>query len=106
MQQQTINFEQPRPYIAVHFPDAEQAENLARVSKNIAPHVLAFFAARKPGDEFRMNDLADYVRGALPFVVVESAGRIMRDLRTAKALNYEVVSRARSLYRVLEMEAA
>lgn len=81
--------------------DAEQPAQLERVKANIAPLILAWFEGKKPGDEFYLNDLTDFVRKSLPSVAPDSAGRIMRDLKRAKAVNYKV-DRARSLYRVTE----
>lgn len=107
MTQLAINFEPPRPYIPVRHADDEQAAQLARCGKSIAPHVLAFFATKQPGDLFTMNSLTDFVKSQRPSGVVESAGRVMRDLKTKKkALNYELVSRHMSLYRVLAKEGA
>ena len=77
-----------------------QTENLARVSTAIRHHVVAFFSARQHGDEYHLRDLEKYVEeksGGSP----ESPGRVMRDERRAKRIDYEVVDRSKSLYRVV-----
>lgn len=93
-----------RPVIAMPLFDTGQAEQLERVGESIAPLVLAFFATKQPGDLFTMNSLTDYVRARRSLGVVESAGRILRDLKRKGELNYELVSRSQSLYRVLALE--
>ena len=106
MQQQTINFEQSRPFIPVPLADLEQAANLKRVSANIASLVLVFFAARKPGDEFHINDLIRFVWRSLPYVVGDSPRRVAHELKKQGLVNYELESRSKSLYRVLAREVA
>lgn len=108
MQQQAINFEQQqhRPFVAMHFPDEEQAAQLERCKAKIDPLVLAFFATKQPGDEFHINDLTRAVWRTAPHVAADSPRRVMAALKDGGRLNYELVSRARSLYRVAAMEAA
>ena len=95
-----------RPVVVMPLFDDQQAAELARVKAKLDPLVLAFFATKQPGDLFTMNSLTDFVKAQRSSGVVESAGRVMRDLRKKKALNYELVSRSQSLYRVLAVEAA
>lgn len=101
MQTETLSH---RPVVPMPLFDAEQPAQLARVGESIAPLVLAFFTTKQPGDLFTMNSLTDYVRARRSLGVVESAGRILRDLKRKGELNYELVSRAQSLYRVLAVE--
>ena len=95
-----------RPTIALPLFDAEQPAQLARVKASIAPRVLAFFAAKQVGDEFHVNDLTRFVWEVFPSVAADSPRRVMAALKAEKLLNYELVSRTDSLYRVAEMEAA
>lgn len=76
-----------------------QAQNLQRVSANIAAYVLRFVCERGVGAEFHMSDLTNYVRN-LTGIAPDSAGRILRDLRQRGAIGYEVVSRKDSRYRI------
>lgn len=95
-----------RPTIAMPPLDLEQLMQLARVKAGIAPRVLAFFAAKQVGDEFHVNDLTRFVWEVFPSVAADSPRRVMAALKAEKLLNYELVSRTDSLYRVAEMEAA
>lgn len=95
-----------RPTIAMPLFDAAQAEQLERVRVAIDPLVLAFFAARRPGDEFHVNDLTRHVWRTAPRVAADSPRRVMAALKDAKKLNYELVSRSRSLYRVAAVEVS
>ena len=95
-----------RPTIAMPLFDAEQPAQLARVKASIAPRVLAFFAAKQVGDEFHVNDLTRFVWQTFPRVAADSPRRVMAALKAEKLLNYELVSRTDSLYRVAAKEAA
>jgi hypothetical protein len=79
----------------------EQQANLARVSSNIAGIVRDFCRGRldEGRAEFHMVDLTTYVN-ARSTIAPDSAGRILRDLRRHKVIDYTVVNRAQSLYRV------
>lgn len=80
-----------------------QAENLNRVSGNIAPHILRFLKDRGVGAEFRMSSLHDYINTVTGGMVAPaSADRILRDLRQKGQCNYKVINRRQSLYRIEE----
>ena len=74
-------------------------ENLERVKSNISGFVLDFVRGRE-GSTFYASELRSYVQkrhGTAP----ASPDRILRDLRQKGFLNYKVVSRSQSLYKVL-----
>lgn len=83
---------------------AIQPRELARVKSAIAKLILSFFNARPVGSQFHMADLTKYV-GAHVVIAPDSAGRILRDMRQAGELNYSVVNRRNSLYRIEEAKA-
>lgn len=95
-----------RPLIAMPLFDTEQATELRRVRVTIDPLVLAFFATKRPGDEFHVNDLTRHVWQTAPHVAADSPRRVMAALKDAGKLNYELVSRSQSLYRVAAMKEA
>jgi len=55
--------------------------------------------------EFTSNELLAFVRRTHPTVAPESPTRIMRELRDKKKINYRSVKRAKSLYRILPLDA-
>lgn len=91
MQQESFNYD----------ARAEQQAKLARVSGNIARIVADFCRGRldEGRAEFHMEDLTEFVR-ARSTIAPDSAGRILRDLRRNKVIDYTVVNRAQSLYKV------
>jgi hypothetical protein len=95
-----------RPLVAMPLFDDQQASELARVKAKIDPLVLAFFATKQPGSQFHVNDLIRFVWDREPYATATSPDRVMRELKKGKQLNYELVSRKKSLYRVLVVEAA
>lgn len=79
----------------------EQKENLNRVSEAIAKHVTAFINDHINA-EFHVDELRRYVSARVDgYVAPASPDRILRALRSSKTVNYEVVSRSKSLYRGL-----
>lgn len=80
---------------------AEQQANLARVNRNIAGIVTAFCRERlhEGREEFRMAELTTFVNERSA-TAPDSAGRILRDLRRNRVVDYTVVNRAQSLYKV------
>jgi hypothetical protein len=84
--------------------DEIQRAELARVSSRIAAAIIAFCKGRV-GAEFHADDLRSHVTACVGVAAPGSADRILRDLRQRKALDYEVVSRSKSLYRVLSVQA-
>ena len=80
-----------------------QSANIGRVNKKIAAAVTEFCQSVGVGGKFHMVDLQDFV--AVRFSIApDSPGRILRDLRKRKLLNYRVVSRKQSEYQVLSRE--
>lgn len=81
--------------------DAAQAEEVARVTSAIGGAVLAFCRARlrTAGGEFHGDDLRAYVAEHCP-CAPGSPDRILRALRRAGQLDYQLISRRKSLYRV------
>lgn len=76
----------------------DQVVNLKRVRGRIGGIVYAFCCARI-GQQFHLRELEEYVserRDGAP----DSPSRILRDLRQSGLIDYEVVSRSQSLYRV------
>lgn len=79
----------------------EHSENITRVSQVIGQHVTAFLDAHL-NQEFHVDDLRQYVSAQVGgYIAPASPDRILRDLRQKKKVNYEVVSRSKSLYKSL-----
>lgn len=83
-------------------PVADSLTERRRVAGVVQNAVLEFFRLRErnAAPEFHMGDLTRYVADRVA-TAPDSAGRIMRALAAAGRLDYELVSRPRSLYRVL-----
>ena len=84
-------------------------EERARVKSRIGSLILEFcdFRLHGYGISFHMEDLHLFVQQRLPFngrVAPASTDRILRQLRQQGLLNYKVVSRRQSLYRVVPVE--
>ena len=79
--------------------DPEQDSELERVSERIAAVVIDFFNEHGPGYEFNLHEITLYV---MQKVVCSptSPYRVMADLRKKDRLNYIVMSRKESLYRM------
>lgn len=78
--------------------DFEQHENLDRVRGKIGRAVLSFCSGRV-GRQFHADELRKYVEtNAGRYVAPASADRILRDLRQRGWIDYEITSRAGSLY--------
>jgi hypothetical protein len=75
------------------------AANLERVTNTISAAVLDF-AARHVGREFHADDLRYHTMRFVGFNAPNSAYRVMYALRKAGRLNYTLVDRRRSLYRI------
>ena len=81
---------------------SEQQKNLNRVSSRIAAAILEFCTE---GREFHADELRRHVDGCVATGVAPgSADRILRDLRKRRKLNYKVLNRKNSLYRVIPAE--
>lgn len=77
-----------------------QSANLQRVTDNIGDIVYEF-CRRHVGWHFYASKLRGFVQMRSPNIAPESPGRILRQLRIAGRVDYIVVSRAASLYRVV-----
>lgn len=82
----------------------DQTENLDRVSARIGALILDWCADRlfAGPHEFHLHDLEAHVRarvGGAP----DSTSRILRLLRSRKQLDYVVVRRSESLYRLVRV---
>jgi hypothetical protein len=78
----------------------EQRENIARVHHKIAPAIIDYFRSRNVGYVFHVDDLRRAVAARYPGCAPDSAGRIMRDLRQSGLIDYAVINRRQSLYRI------
>jgi hypothetical protein len=79
-----------------------QAANLQRVTDNIGDIVWRFCHRRWYfGCSFVMADLVAHVTAMMPLIAPDSPSRILRELRKQGRVDYIVVNRAASLYRVV-----
>ena len=95
-----------RPLVAMPLFDEQQAVELARVKLNIAPLLLKWFEGKKPGDEFFISEPTQYVWRTAPQVAPDSPRRVLSELKDDGKVNYKLVKRSESRYRVLAVEAA
>jgi hypothetical protein len=85
---------------------SEQDKELARVSSGIAKHILAFCKWKGVGATFRTSELNDFVcLRTENHVAPGSSDRVLRDLRMKRLLDYEVLSRRASLYKITRLAA-
>jgi len=91
----------PRAATPIRVPKSDDPGARALVAGRVRGSVLDFFElrVRNAAPAFHMSELTEYVRSRVP-TAPDSAGRIMRHLRDEGALDYELVSRSKSLYRV------
>jgi hypothetical protein len=79
-----------------------------RVRSRIGSLILEFYEFRLHinATQFHMDDLKRFVENRAPYsrIAPDSPGRILRQLRQHRLLNYKVVSRRQSLYQVLPVE--
>lgn len=78
---------------------AIQPRELRRVRAAIAGLILEFFEVRGIGAQFHMAELMRFVNSHM-IIAPDSAGRILRDMRQDGELNYAVIDRRKSLYRI------
>lgn len=81
-------------------PVTSDPQERARVRSRIGSLILEFC---RHNEQFHMEDLRLYVQNWID-VAPDSAGRILRQLRQQQLLNYTLVSRRGSLYRVVPVE--
>jgi hypothetical protein len=84
----------PRPS-----PPESGTESLERVSSRIGAAIVAFCASRV-GQTFHADELRAHVTRACGVVAPGSADRVLRQLRLSNRIQYVVLSRRDSLYRV------
>lgn len=72
--------------------------HLERVSNRIAPAIFDFCSSHV-GQEFHMENLVKHIREKLG-IAPDSPSRILRSLRQDGVIDYVVVNRKQSLYRI------
>ena len=78
----------------------KQDVELKRVTGRLAESIELFFTALQTGETFHAEQLHEFVTNRLgKFQSPESATRVMRSMRQAGQINYELVNRRKSLYR-------
>jgi len=77
---------------------APKDPELKRVSGRIAGLILAFRETKQAGEQWHSEDLHRFVN-RVSKVAPASADRVLRQLRKAGQVDYEVVSRSKSLYK-------
>jgi hypothetical protein len=75
--------------------------HLQRVSDRIEKLVFSFCAKHV---EFHMQDLTDWVRAKIQ-IAPDSAGRILRAMKAKGLVDYEIINRRASLYRIRNIQA-
>jgi hypothetical protein len=83
--------------------DFEQPAQLARVAGKTAAVIIEFFSTLSVGQDFHADELRQFVAQRLT-VAPGSPDRIMRELRRHGEVSYQVVNRAKSLYRKTQCE--
>lgn len=77
----------------------EQTDNIRRVTEAISKHVTAFVSTHT---EWHVETLRQYVFDRVDgYVAPSSPDRILRSLRQQGVIDYEVISRRKSLYRTI-----
>lgn len=68
--------------------------------------VITAFITSRSGQEFHASEIRNACALALGFTNVApgSPDRVMRDLRQRNRINYELLNRAKSLYRALPLD--
>ncbi|KKL12521.1 hypothetical protein LCGC14_2534910 [marine sediment metagenome] len=83
-------------------PMTSDRQERARVRSRIGSLIMEFCYYNQG---FYMEDLRRFVERRLDGAIApDSPGRILRQLRQQKLLNYKIVSRRQSLYRVVPVE--
>ena len=86
----------------------QQTLELNRVRLKVADIVFAFCRQREADKAldgvFRLNELVEYVRRRVQGsgLVVDSVSRILRDLRQRGRIEYVILDRSDSLYKIME----
>jgi len=77
-----------------------QQEHLTRVSDRISASILVFWRKLGYGREFTMMELQTFVNERVK-CSPDSPSRILRAMRLEGTVNYSVIDRAKSRYRIL-----
>lgn len=84
-----------------------QDVHLTRVADNIGDLVLDFCRSQwYLGRDFHAQELRDYISDRNPLAAPASPDRVLRLLRQEKRVDYVVISRKNSLYRITQLAAA
>ena len=78
---------------------------LQRVRLKIGDLIVAFHRERlfSGQHEFHANELATYIQRQIPDTTFDSASRILRNMRQRGEIDYEIISRRDSHYRLLKL---
>lgn len=79
-------------------PHNRQSAELERVRGKTADLIEQFFMCYQVGETFHAGDLHKFVSARAP-IAPASADRVMRAMRRAGQVAYEVIDRSQSLYR-------
>jgi hypothetical protein len=77
--------------------DNDHPHERHRVYGKIAPLIM-LFARDHAGQQFHVEDLRRFVKVCAPDIAPDSPGRILRELRLERRLDYVVINRRQSLY--------
>lgn len=83
----------------------EQQEHLDRVGARIEAHINTFCGTIGVHGQFHMEDLLKYVLAKEP-VAPDSPGRVLRNMRQRGLLDYEVINRRDSLYKLIGVSSS
>jgi len=86
-------------------PETEQDRQLRRVKSKLASTIELFFEGINIGETFHSDDLHNFVNERVQCSPASDT-RVMRDMRAAGQINYEVANRRQSLYRKLATGAS
>lgn len=87
------------PLFARPTPPESGTASLERVTSRIGAAIVEFCTSRV-GQTFRADELRTHVTTACGVVAPGSADRVLRQLRLTNRIQYRVLSRKDSLYRV------
>lgn len=96
------NIEQPRIGHRGLGDPVVQAEHLERVSTKLQGVIVAYLRSLD-GDEFTMRELVSHVQRRVPSAAPDSPSRCLRSMRTKGVVDYDVVSRHDSQYRLISI---
>ena len=85
------------------FQDVKKQDNLERVRSRIEKEILEFLRFLGVGNEFRASDLVQAMAYCAIPCAPDSPGRIMRLMKRKGEIDYKVISRKDSLYKLLAL---